>query len=351
MNNKRGRDRANHKCMLIASTIATMFLMAGFFAVYSAPVVNANDGGGGQPDVFIDKNGNCTWDSGEDAFYGTHAIQTAIDNATDGDTIIVNAGTYTESITINKSINLVGKPGAIIKCPSSPEDVYIQESDHHFEYVIAVLGGTYNSTNDTVYGPGTIHVNISGFEIDGSNAGTTDHYFAGIFIRNAIGNISNNYIHDMYGPSGNGSGEQTFGILAYGNSDLTVYNNTVKDFSRGGIVANGDLGGLPDPVANIESNVVIGNGLESATNWRAENGIQIGWGASGTVKENEVYDCMCNDPSWASSGIIIQELKMLLWKIMMSTVTMVVSLRLDMKIIRMHHAITLPLKIIKCIQM
>jgi len=242
---------------------------------------------------------------------GYNNIQDAIDNASDGDTIIVNASTYTEQLMINKSINLVGGTGAVIKCPSSPEDVYIQESDHYFEYVIAVLGGTYNSTNDTVYGSGTIHVNISGFEINGSNAGTADHYFAGIFIRNAVGNISNNYVHDMYGPSGNGSGEQTFGILAYGNSDLTVYGNTIEDFSRGGIVANGDLvasgdlGALPDPVADIENNVVIGNGLESATDWNAENGIQIGYGATGTVKENEVYDCMCNNPGWASSGIII----------------------------------------------
>jgi len=232
-------------------------------------------------------------------------IQDAIDAASDGDTIVVHDGVYEESLTIDKSINLISGSNPIIKCPSSPEDVYIQESTHHFEYVIAVLGGTYNSTNDTVYGSGTIHVNISGFEINGSNAGTgTSHYFAGIFIRNAVGNISNNYIHDMYGPSGDGSGEQTFGILAYGNSDLTVYGNTIEDFSRGGIVANGDLGALPDPVANIQNNIVMGNGLESATGWWAENGIQIGYEATGTVKENEVYDCMYND-GWASSGIIV----------------------------------------------
>jgi len=236
---------------------------------------------------------------------GYNNIQDAIDNASDGDTIIVNASTYTEQLMINKSINLVGGTGAVIKCPSSPEDVKIQESTHTYEYVIGIFGGTYGSGNNTYYGPGTINVNISGFEINGSNAGTgTSHYFAGIFIRNAVGNISNNYIHDMYGPSGNGSGEQTFGILAYGNSDLTVYGNTIEDFSRGGIVANGDAGALPDPVANIQNNIVMGNGLESATGWRAENGIQIGYGATGIIKENEVYDCMYND-GWASSGIIV----------------------------------------------
>jgi len=253
--------------------------------------------------VFIDSNGNGVFDAGESSF---NCIQSAIDAASDGDTIIVAAGTYTESIIINKSIDLVGQPGAIIKCPATPKTVKVQESGHTFEYVVLAAGGTYGSGNNTYYGTGTINIGITGFEIDGNNGGTSSsYYFTGILLRNAVGNISDNYIHDMYGPSGNGSGEQTFGMLIYGNSDATVYGNTVENFSRGGIVANGDAGALPDPVANIKNNIVYGNGLESATNWNAENGIQIGYGASGTIKENEVYDCMCNNPGWASSGIII----------------------------------------------
>ncbi|MCD6171089.1 MAG: right-handed parallel beta-helix repeat-containing protein, partial [Thermoplasmata archaeon] len=254
--------------------------------------------------VWIDENNNGIFDAGE--WNGT-SIQDAINAASDGDTIYVEAGIYTESITINKSINLIGEPGAIIKCLATPNTVKIQESTHTFEYVVLIAGGTYSAINNTYYGSGTINVNISGFEINGSNAGTAGHYFAGIFIRNVVGNISNNYIHDMYGPSGNGSGEQTFGILAYGNSDLTVYGNTVKDFSRGGIVANGDAGTLPDPVITIKNNIVYGNGLEDATGWNAENGIQIGWGASGTVEGNEIHDCMVNSTGWASSGIIVTD--------------------------------------------
>ncbi|KAA0007406.1 MAG: hypothetical protein FE045_00275, partial [Thermoplasmata archaeon] len=232
-------------------------------------------------------------------------IQQAIDNASNGDTIVVAAGTYIESITINKSINLVGETGAVIKCPSTPKTANLQESSHTFEYIVLIAGGTYNASNNTYYGPGTINVNITGFEINGSNNGTGIDTFVGILARNAIGNISNNYIHHMYGPSENGSGEQTFSILVYGNSDLTVYNNTVKDFSRGGIVANGDAGTLPDPVIIVKNNVIYGNGLENDTGWWAENGLQFGWGASGTVEGNKVYNCRVNNPSWASSGIII----------------------------------------------
>ena len=37
------------------------------------------------------------------------SIQSAIDNASDGDTILVYEGTYYESIVINKSISLIGE--------------------------------------------------------------------------------------------------------------------------------------------------------------------------------------------------------------------------------------------------
>ena len=105
MGDKKDCGRANFRYLLITGMITAIFMVASLFAVYSVPVVNANAEGDGQPDVFIDENGNYTWDLGEDAFYGTHAIQMAIDNATDGDTIIVCEGVY-DPITINKSITL-----------------------------------------------------------------------------------------------------------------------------------------------------------------------------------------------------------------------------------------------------
>ena len=111
MNNKRSRARVNYEYVWIAGMIAAVFLMASFFAVHSIPVVNANGGGGGQPDVFIDENDNGVWDPGEDTFYGTHAIQMAIDNATSGDTIIVNRNEsieYSGNIYVDKSLKLIG---------------------------------------------------------------------------------------------------------------------------------------------------------------------------------------------------------------------------------------------------
>ena len=49
-------------------------------------------------------------------------IQEAIDNAAEGDSILVRKGTYLENITINKALMLLGenKETAIIKSTSAP---------------------------------------------------------------------------------------------------------------------------------------------------------------------------------------------------------------------------------------
>ncbi len=219
-------------------------------------------------------------------------IQDAVDAASDGDTIIVKPGTYTESVTISKNIDLIGETGATIICPSSPEDVYIQESGHLYEYVIGVFGGTYSSGNDTYYGSGTVTVHISGFTIDSNNYVPSDRY-AAIFFRNMVGSISGCTIINT-----NVNGHETFGILGYGDGiNVDIYGNTVDQFARGGI-------GLIDGVFTIHDNTVIGPGLGVPVTW-APNGIQVGYGASGTISNNEVSGCGWPGTDWAGTGILV----------------------------------------------
>ena len=229
-------------------------------------------------------------------------IQDGIDAVGPGGTVHVADGIYNEQLTINKSIDLVGQPGAKIVAPNNAiRNTYkIQESSHTFDPVIFAYGGTYSAGNNTVWGNEIICVNISGFEIDGNNDGVGDVY-AGILLRNVEGRIYNNYVHNMHVSSGN---PQTFCIEGYGNSNVRVDNNTVMNYTRGGIVFNGDLGSLPDPYTIVENNTVVGNGISDGGGW-AENGIQIGWGASGIVQYNDVSANGWPGGNWAGTGIII----------------------------------------------
>lgn len=233
------------------------------------------------------------------------SIQSAVNAANSGDTVYVHAGTYAEQVIINKDLTLQGEAGAKIVAPISGAAYSMSESGSTWEPIIFVFGGTISSSN-AVSGSGTVSVTVDGFEIDGGNSASSPYRFVAILFRNVnTGTISNNDIHHMYDSDGMGNGPETFGIIVYGDSDVTIENNLVKDFSRGGIGSNGDLGSLPDPTVYILNNNVYGNGLESGTNWWAENGIQIGFQASGTIEGNYVYDCRVNNPSWASTGIML----------------------------------------------
>lgn len=230
-------------------------------------------------------------------------IQDGID-AVVGSTVHVAAGTYAEQVVINKSLNLIGESGAVVVSPTTRNTYQIPENTRVWDPVIFVFGGT--ETSGVVSGSDVIDVNISNLEIDGSNNATSHPTrYAGVLLRNVNGNIQNCTLHDLYDADGKGNGIETFGITLYGNSNMAIQNNEIRDFSRGGIAANGDNGALTDPVVQILNNDVYGNGLETETNWWAENGIQIGWGASGNIEGNNVYSCRCNNPGWASTAIMI----------------------------------------------
>jgi predicted outer membrane repeat protein len=230
-------------------------------------------------------------------------IQDGIDKVADGGTVNVLAGNYIGQIAINKSVNLAGTGRPIIQCPTPPLVSYIiAENTARFEPVVFAYGGT-NDGSGNISGPGTIQLTISGFDIDGNNAGNTNRFTAFLFRNCQASSMSNNSIYEMLYSSGM---PMTFGVLIYGNSNVLVDNNTVADFTRNGITANGDNGGLPDPQAMISNNRVIGEGILPQGNW-AQNGIQIGYGAGGSVIGNEIYDIAILDPSWAASAMVIYD--------------------------------------------
>jgi len=116
------------------------------------------------------------------------SIQAAIDNASDGDTIIVRDGTYTENVDVNKRLTIMSENG------SSTTKVIAADS------------------NDSVFEVTADHVSISGFTITGGNYG--------IYVFGNANEIYNNTIkyNDNYGI-----------YLDNTCSNTIIYNNTFID--------------------------------------------------------------------------------------------------------------------------
>ena len=216
-------------------------------------------------------------------------IQAAINAASSGDTINVAAGTYTEQILIQKSINLLGagKSTTIIKAPVTRTDTVTQGST--WDYIVAAYPTT-----------GTIDVRIEGFTIDADSQPKTGGTagLIGVFFRNVsdtdaglYSNTIQNFSDNLY---------ESWGVRVYGNSDITIDDNTLTDYTRDGIDVNGDDGLAVDP--NV---VVSNNDLTGRTDTYAPlNGIQIGYGATGTISGNTIRD-HTRSSDWAAVGILV----------------------------------------------
>lgn len=233
-------------------------------------------------------------------------IQGAVDAASAGDTVCVKDGTYREQVVINKDLTLQSAAGATptVEAPDSLDPFTIPESaGNSWEPVIFGYGGSESA--GTVSGSGTVTINVSGFEVDGRSVQPDARRKVGIFYRNVNGNaaVLDNTVKRM----GVG-GKETMGILAYGDSAVTVAGNDVSEFERGGIGANGDGGAHPSPTIRIRNNVLDSN---SAIDGWAPNGVQIGFGASGDVRNNVIKNCLYaagrDNYFWTASGILLFE--------------------------------------------
>lgn len=108
----------------------------------------------------------------------------------------------------------------------------------------------------------------------------------GILFDTASGSITNNMVVNVnQGASGcqEGNGIEVRNAPFDGTHSATVTviitGNTVTNYQKNGITANGDV------KATIQGNVVIGAG---PVNYIAQNGVQFGFGATGTASGNTI---------------------------------------------------------------
>lgn len=148
--------------------------------------------------------------------------------------------------------------------------------------------GTVDSTE--VYGANYFGILVAGDngEASGSGAASVD--------------VTNNYIHDIGESPFNGTQHGVgiyFRACPSGSSATgTISGNTVNRYQKGGITVN-----CPGAAASISGNTVTGVG---PVDYIAQNGIQVGFGATGQVMRNTVTGNSYSGTNDASSaGILV----------------------------------------------
>lgn len=122
-------------------------------------------------------------------------------------------------------------------------------------------------------------------------------------IYNVTVDIADSSIHDIGENPLNGSQHGVavyYRALATGTTTGTIVNNQIYKYQKGGIVANGQTD------VSIVKNNVTGEGH---VDYIAQNGIQVGYGATGRINDNEVTGNSYAKPGGgdgsASAGILI----------------------------------------------
>jgi hypothetical protein len=157
--------------------------------------------------------------------------------------------------------------------------------------------GTLNATgcNVGVYYDNARSGNVTGADIFGAN------YF-GVLVNGDAGAVSvdvtNSAIHNIGETPFNGDqhGTAVYYRAFGGTATGTISGNTVKKYQKNGITINGNVSAM------IANNTVTG---ETAVDYIAQNGIQVGYGAQATVTENIVTGNAYSGPNNASSGGIL----------------------------------------------
>ena len=234
-------------------------------------------------------------------------IMAAITPALPGTVIKVCPGTYPEQLTINKTLTIEGvsngtSDAVVITVPTGGLVANAKDFDNGNAPVDAQILVT--SFSD---------VTLLSLVVDGAGNGVTgcSPDVIGILYQNAQGTLNHITTRNQYiGPEGSGSlsgcqsGQGIFAQTNSGNWTLTVENSSVHDYQKNGITGN-DAG----TTLVVTGSYIVGQG---ATNGAAENGIQIAFGATGSISGSFVTDDVWapdvfGDTGDAAAGILLYD--------------------------------------------
>ena len=238
-------------------------------------------------------------------------IQSAVDASQDGDSILVDAGTFIEQVTITTGITLrgAGRDLTIIQSPDKSS--------------LVITGGNWkNLKNQDIYdvigikATNNVAVVIKDLRVDGNDQGyfplapdINGYDFQGIGVFNTTVTIDNVYVTGVRGlaseqlffpPAGYPTDQplgynHNTGVFAESSSGagphtFTLTNSYITKFQKTAILAWG-----PTLTVDINNNIVQGYGK---TMWSTGNGIQIAsavstgdrTGTTGSITNNQILD-------------------------------------------------------------
>ena len=210
---------------------------------------------------------------------GFSTIQTAVDAAGAGGTVVVCKGTYAESVTLSKTLALEGQPGSVIDATNQPYGVGIA-ANHSTVTGLTVENATANaqtgapgdgiitagfignapvpSNSDVITRNVLRHNQGAGIDLNStSNSEASDNVAdangIGINVSNDLGKpAANNRVSGNLADNNPGG----CGIVLADHTGLGVYNNVVS-----GNTANGNGLGTPSrPNASSGSGVILAAG-------------------------------------------------------------------------------------------
>jgi len=205
-----------------------------------------------------------------DAQFST--IQAAVDAASPGTVIRICPGTYPEQVSIKKPLSLHGESGVVIEPSTVTPNATGTASGEPIAAIILVADTTDVDIRDVI--------------VDGTKNGieACSPDLIGVLYQNASGEIRRVAVRNMLlSPNLNGC-QSGLGILIQSGgrkvSKVDVEDSSIHDYQKNGITAN-EAG----TEVRIENNVVTGVG---PTGGAAQNGIQVGFGAEGSISGNSV---------------------------------------------------------------
>ncbi|WP_277948863.1 DUF4347 domain-containing protein [Magnetospirillum sp. 15-1] len=263
--------------------------------------------------IYVDQTAYDTDGDGADGFN----LAEALAKASDGDTVLIQDGTYRGQFIASKAVTINAVNGAghvTLEAPDTADLVASVQAGMSNRARYAVLDlrtattaqGTVTVRNITVDGRYQAHDPTLNPHANGSE----DLLGIAVYNTNAmIDGVTVQHIASVVDANGDYSGySENFGILAEATAaspaSVTIKNSTITTVQKTSIVAWG--AGL---TVTVQNNAITGLGSHGPSNI---NGMQIGSGGAragtlATISGNTITNLGSNDSTWSATGILLRQ--------------------------------------------